>query len=128
MVKIGNNTDMCIKHIGSNYVLPHTNTTLVLNNHLHVPKIAKKFIIVSKFAQDNNFYFDIFLDTCYVKHQETNQVLLQGTIKDDLYVFPSFNLQLVSLRIMHRLSLRNLPYNFGMLDFVTVVIMLSRKF
>jgi len=88
MVKIGNDAGMKIKHIGSaSFALAHMNTQVILNNLLHVPEINKNIISVSKFAKDNHVYFEFFPDKCYVKNQDTNQILLQGKIKDGLYVF-----------------------------------------
>lgn len=93
-VKTDNGTCMCIKHIGSAYyVSPYHDNKFVLHNLLHVYKNNKNLIIVSKFTQDNNVYFEFFPDTCFVKHKETIQILLQGVIKDGLHVFPAFRSQ-----------------------------------
>ena len=39
----------------------------------------KNLMSVSKFAHDNTVYFVFYPNTCYVKHQDINQTLLQGT-------------------------------------------------
>jgi len=54
---------------------------------LHVPAITKNMISVTQFAKDNNVYFEFHDNLYYVKHQATHQILLQGVIKDGLYVF-----------------------------------------
>jgi len=79
---------MTISHIGSTSCVSLViNTVLSLHNLLHVPRINKILLSVSKFAHDNNIFFEFYPDSCYVKHQVTKQVLFQGTIKDGLYVF-----------------------------------------
>jgi len=45
---------------------------------------------VSKFARDNHVFFEFHVDHCLVKHQETEQTLLHGKVKDGLYVFQDF--------------------------------------
>lgn len=64
---------------------------MIMNELLHVPNIMKNLMSVSKFARDTNVYFMFYPNTCYVEHQETNQSLLQGTIKDVIYDFPTLN-------------------------------------
>jgi len=54
---------------------------------LLVPDITKKKFSVSKFSCDNNVFFVFYPNTCYVVHQDTKHVLLQGTLKDGLYIF-----------------------------------------
>src|ERR1044072_1552025 len=64
--------------------------SLTLSNLLHVPKITKNLLSVSKFAHDNHVYFEFHSNSCYVKSQANNQVLLQGKVgADGLYAFPS---------------------------------------
>jgi len=41
-----------------------------------------------KFARDNNVFFEFYPDFCNVKHQDSKVILLQGRIKDGIYVFP----------------------------------------
>ena len=55
---------------------------------MHVHAITKNLITVSQFAKNNHVYFEFHANLCYVKHQETHQILLQVVIKDGLYVFP----------------------------------------
>lgn len=51
-----------------------------------MPQITKNLLSVSKFASDNNVFFEFFPKYCYVKDQATNQVLMAGRLKDGLYV------------------------------------------
>lgn len=80
---------MKIAHIGSASCISSTScTSFSLHDLLHVPNITKNLLSVSKFARDNNVFFEFHPHSCYVKHQVTKQILLQGTLKDDLYIFP----------------------------------------
>ena len=89
-VKLGNDVGMVISHIGfASCVSPVTNIVLYLQNLLHVPTLNKNLLSVSKFANDNNVFFDFYSDSYYVKHQVTKQILFQGIIKDGLYIFPT---------------------------------------
>lgn len=48
---------------------------------------------MSKFARDNNVFFEFHSNYCVVKSQVTNEVLLQGSLGFyGLYVFPNFHL------------------------------------
>jgi len=60
-----------------------------LKHLLHVPTISKSLLSVSKFASDNNVLFEFHVDTCLVKRQGTNEILIQGKLKHDLYIFPN---------------------------------------
>jgi len=72
-------------HIGTTtcFVL-HTSTPLFLNQLLYVPRITKNLMSVSKFAKDNNVYFRLYDDSCYVKNYDTKEIILKGIIKDSL--------------------------------------------
>jgi len=68
---------MIIKHIGStNLVLLNSNTTNLSHDLLHVPKITKNLISVSKFAHNKNVYFEFYSNACYVKHHATIKKML----------------------------------------------------
>jgi len=88
-VKMGNGKGLCISHIGYASLSSATHSTsLRLNDLLLVPDITKNLLSVSKFSRDNNVFFIFYPHSCYVVHQDTKQVLLQGTLKDGLYTFP----------------------------------------
>ncbi|XP_019420682.1 PREDICTED: uncharacterized protein LOC109330866 [Lupinus angustifolius] len=68
----------------------NTNLSFALNNLLHVPRITKILISVSQFTRDNKCYFEFHPNECFVKSQDTNKTLLQGTLtKEGLYAFHS---------------------------------------
>ena len=50
---------------------------------------SKNLLSVSRFASDNHVYFEFHADVCLVKRQGTNEILLQGKLKDGLYMFIS---------------------------------------
>jgi histone deacetylase 1/2 len=59
---------------------------------LLVPDISKNLLSVSKFAKDNNVIFEFHPYYCYVKSQDSRQILLQGTVgADGLYQFKPFH-------------------------------------
>lgn len=57
---IGNGQGLAINSIGSmSFPSPFSpNTTLTLNNLLHVPSITKNLVSVSQFCKDNNVFFE----------------------------------------------------------------------
>ena len=59
---------------------------------LLVPSITKNLLSVSKFAKDNNVFFEFHFDACFVKDQDSQVVLLTEKVKDGLYSFDSSNL------------------------------------
>jgi histone deacetylase 1/2 len=54
--------------------------SLYLKHILHVPTITKNLLSVSKFANDNNVYFEFHAVDCFVKSQVNHQVLLKGSL------------------------------------------------
>ncbi|GAU26016.1 hypothetical protein TSUD_64040 [Trifolium subterraneum] len=94
-VTMGNGQGVSIKSLGfSNFCSPHnSNVQLKLNNLLHVPNISKNLLSVSRFARDNNVFFEFHPHFCYVKSQGSKQTLLEGTIgHDGLYKFKPFEI------------------------------------
>jgi len=51
-----------------------------LNQLLHVSSITKYLTSVSKFAKDNQVYFEFYSHFCVVKSQISNEILLQGPV------------------------------------------------
>ena len=73
--------------------LQNSKFPLYLNNLLHVPYITKNLLSVSKFALDNNVFFEFYPYHCNVKSQATNEVILRGIVgADGLYSFPDFKI------------------------------------
>lgn len=93
-VHIGNGLGLPIKYVGfSQFPSPLTSQYLTLRNLLHFPKITKNLLSVSKFARDNNVYFEFHPNVCYVKDQVSKTVVLEGKLKDGLYAFQSSQIQ-----------------------------------
>jgi len=91
-VFLGNGQGLSISSTGSTCFSSPLNPSvpLYLHNLLHVPHISKNLLSVSKFAKDNNVYFEFHPSFCVVKSQGSNQVLLHGLVgSDGLYHFPN---------------------------------------
>ena len=97
---------------------------LTLKNLFRVPSISKNLISMSKFARDNNVFFEFFPDVCFVKDQVSKAVLMKGILKDGLYAFDhlsmSFNqpqLKSASVQcsssVVNTLTRYNKTCNFG---------------
>jgi histone deacetylase 1/2 len=89
-VHIGNGAGLNINSIGqasfSSKYSP--NRILHLKELLHVPAITKNLLSVSKFAADNDVFFEFHALDCYVKSQVDKQVILKGSLgADGLYSF-----------------------------------------
>lgn len=54
---------------------------------LHVPKIAKNLLSISKFVDDNQVIFEFLSNICFVKDKKTKAILLEGEVKKGLYDF-----------------------------------------
>uniref|UniRef100_A0A803PYD1 Retrovirus-related Pol polyprotein from transposon RE1 n=1 Tax=Cannabis sativa TaxID=3483 RepID=A0A803PYD1_CANSA len=86
---VGDGTKLSIKHIGSNVLNIPDSKCLILKDLLHVPSITKNLISISSLTSDNDVSVEFFSDFCCVKDQTTGKVVLQETLKDGLYQFPS---------------------------------------
>lgn len=89
-VHMGNGQGVHISSIGNTHFPSplHPHITLSLHNLLHVPTITKNLMSVSQFARDNRVFFEFHSDHCLVKCQDSNAVLLRGSLgKDGLYSF-----------------------------------------
>ncbi|PNX94499.1 retrovirus-related Pol polyprotein from transposon TNT 1-94, partial [Trifolium pratense] len=92
-VTMGNGQGVSIQSLGHSHFYSPNNPSvrLKLNELLHVPNISKNLLSVSKFAQDNNVIFEFHPYCCYVKSQDSRQILLEGTVgSDGLYKFKPF--------------------------------------
>ncbi|KAL4304144.1 hypothetical protein GQ457_10G006340 [Hibiscus cannabinus] len=83
---VGNGHSLDICKTG-HAVIPTKSRVLVINDLLHVPSITKNLIYVSKFARDNDVYFEFHAKQCLVKDGGTGEVLLQGQESNGLYQF-----------------------------------------
>ena len=88
-VQLSNGSSMSIRDFGSTFLsITHSSHSFKLHNLLHVPSVNKNLLSVSQFSRDNGVFFEFFVDHCFVKNQDTKEIILQGKIHDDLYVFP----------------------------------------
>ena len=93
---VGNGQGLNIPHVSNSKItLPHSSSrTLRLHDLPYVPSITKNLVSVSKLARDNCVFFEFHLFHCFVKSQDTKEVLLHGILgKDGSYQFNSFQLQ-----------------------------------
>lgn len=67
LVYVGNGTGLSIDSIGHSFIKTPNSKPLVLQNLLHVPKMTKNLVSVSKFCKDNYVFFEFHLDSCCVK-------------------------------------------------------------
>ena len=87
---------------------------LYLNNLLHVPSITKNLLSVSKFALDNNVFFEFYPYHCNVKSQATNKVILSGIVgADGLYSFLDFKISNQPSCVLSKKSQINTIYVLG---------------
>jgi histone deacetylase 1/2 len=87
-IYICNGQGLTISYAGtstfSSPLLPTHSVTL--NKLLLVPSITKNLISVSQFSRDNDVYFVFFANSCLVKSQANDAILLQGQVgRDGLY-------------------------------------------
>uniref|UniRef100_A0A803PR45 Retrovirus-related Pol polyprotein from transposon TNT 1-94 n=1 Tax=Cannabis sativa TaxID=3483 RepID=A0A803PR45_CANSA len=82
---VGDGNQLHISHVGSSTLQSDSGNKLLLNDVLHVPKIAKNLISISKLTADNKVFVEFFSDVCFVKDMETKMVVLRGRLKDGLY-------------------------------------------
>lgn len=94
-VIVGNGQGMPILSLGHYTIFSYTQPSVALHltNLLHVPQIYKNFMSVIKFAHDNNVFFELHAQKCFIYSQASNQVLLEGAIcLYGLYKFKPFKL------------------------------------
>ena len=89
---------MAIKHIGSTILKSSSSPfTFKLTNLLYVPKITKDLLNVSQFARDYHVYFQFYPNYCVVKSQDSQEVVLQGKLKNGLYQFDNLTTSITSV-------------------------------
>ena len=87
-VYIGNGIGMSIHHIGHSLLQSIvSNKTFKVHDLMHVPEITKNLISISKFAKDNNVYFEFYPTMCCVKSQINKETFLQGRLVNGVYQF-----------------------------------------
>lgn len=106
-VFMGNGQGLSINSIGSmNFTSPNfPHKPLTLHSLLLVPHITKNLISVSKFAQDNQVFFEFHPSFCLVKSQDSSEVLLRGVVEaDGLYKFQSPSSQVSKFKSLSSLN------------------------
>ena len=86
---MGNGKGLPIISVGSlsfSTISP-SNRYLHLKNLLHVPKLTKNLISVSKLTANNNVFFEFHLTVCFVKDQCTGITFLKRQLRHGLYKF-----------------------------------------
>ena len=63
------------------------NSTLILKNVLHVPKLCTSLIYVQKLAADSNLFVIFSSNSCILREQKTKQMIGLAKEKDGLYFF-----------------------------------------
>lgn len=88
-IQIADGSGIIINHVGSAKVhsTSSPSSSFLLKTLLHVPQSSKNLLSVSRFAHDNNVFFEFHSNCCFVKSQATRKVLLQGVVRDGLYIF-----------------------------------------
>lgn len=81
---VGNGHNPPIHHTGSStFCFPSRN--IHLKNILHVPKITKNLLSISKLTHDNNVIMEFHHFSMFVKDKATRKVLPEGTFRERLY-------------------------------------------
>lgn len=79
-IYMGNGKCLMILNTGISILYSH-NRALYLKNLLHIQKISKNLLDVSKSICDNNVLFEFHPDVCFSKDQATELTCLQGKHK-----------------------------------------------
>ena len=84
-LQIANGSGLTIYSTGSSSLISRS-YPLKLSNILLVPETRKKLLSVYRLTNDNSVFVEFHADYCVVKDEETGRPLLQGTVKDGLYL------------------------------------------
>ncbi|KAL5833967.1 hypothetical protein ACOSQ3_017641 [Xanthoceras sorbifolium] len=82
-----NGHQLSISHFGNTSIPSHTEPVkpLHLNDILHVPKITKNLLSISKLTKDNHAFVEFHDDHFLLKDKVSKKVLLQGPLRRGLY-------------------------------------------
>jgi GAG-pre-integrase domain len=83
-VHVGNGADLKISHVGSSTFTINSHS-LRLTNILYVPAIIRNLMSISQLTKDNYVIIEFTYDSCFVKNQVTQKILVSGTVRNDLY-------------------------------------------
>ena len=102
---MGNGQGITIQNIGESFFSsPFHSKLLALKSLLRVPMLKKNLSSVSKFAKNNNVYFEFFPNSYFVKDQVTQVILMKRTLKNGLYAFDLAFIDLNSSQNSHPTS------------------------
>lgn len=90
---------MCVKHVGCFFLINSSfdsNSSLKLNNTLHVPSVKKNLMSVSKLTKENNIFCEFHPVVCYVSYLK---VPTKSFCKDQLILKVCTNLIISSFNI-----------------------------
>ena len=90
-LQVGNGAGLPISSTGSSSLISRSQT-LKLVNILHVPAIRKNLLSVYRLTNDNAVFVEFHATYCVVKDEATGKPLLQGTVKDGLYLLAEAHL------------------------------------
>ena len=108
-VHIGNGMGLSIKHVGQFvFSSPYTSKILSLKQLSHVLTITKNLLSVSKFAHDNDVFYEFHSRSCFMKDWTSKTMLLEGKLKNGLYVFDHTQIHL-NQQLQPLLSSSNVP-------------------
>jgi GAG-pre-integrase domain len=106
-LRVGDGKGLQISNIGTTCLVTRCQP-LVLNNVLHVPSISKPLLSISQLVADNAIIVEFNSCSCFIKDRATQQILLQGLLRNGLYTVSSqiqqliaFNCDVVSLETWH---------------------------
>ncbi|KAH9671717.1 reverse transcriptase Ty1/copia-type domain-containing protein [Citrus sinensis] len=111
---VGDGNALLINHVGSVKLTINTFEPFSLNHVLHVPKITKNLLSVSKLLADNNVTLKFVGTCCFVKARSTGIILLEGVVKG--VVKASTFRVVLSIAVMNSWILRQIDVNNAFLN------------
>lgn len=86
-VQVGNGQTVPVSHTGVSFLNSDTSSrVLFLKNMLCVPHIATNLLSISQITKDNGVIVEFHSNHCLIKDKWTSEILLQGSLKDGLYL------------------------------------------
>jgi hypothetical protein len=86
---VANGTCMHIHNIGHALLPTPSSKQLHLNDVLHVPKVTRNMLSMSKLSQCNNVFIELHPYDLFVKDWDMQETLLTGRCRDGFYEIKS---------------------------------------
>jgi hypothetical protein len=86
-IQVANSTHIPFLHIGETSLSGSTRP-LRLSNVFHAPQISKNLLSTHRLTNDNNCFIEFHPDSFFVKDLTMKTTLLQGRMRDGLYLVP----------------------------------------